>query len=139
MLGRYLSNPGYAHWKALKRVLVYLNSTQDRCLVIGRRDGDEKAPLVEMWVDADHGGCKDSGKSTSGGIIKVMGTSIKSYSKRQGACNNSTAGAELYALADMIRKEVVLRILLGEIGFTVPATPITVSYTHLTLPTSAIV
>ena len=29
ILGRFLCNPGRTHWKALKRVMIYLKSTKD--------------------------------------------------------------------------------------------------------------
>ena len=37
MLGRYQSNPGLDHWKAAKKVLIYLKEKKKRitCLLIG--------------------------------------------------------------------------------------------------------
>jgi len=37
MLGRYQSNPGLDHWKAAKKVLIYLQEKKKRitCLLIG--------------------------------------------------------------------------------------------------------
>ena len=33
LVSRYQSNPGREHWKAVKRILRYLNGTMDYCLV----------------------------------------------------------------------------------------------------------
>ena len=36
-LGRYLSNPGLNHWKAVKKVMRYLQGTKDYMLTYKRR------------------------------------------------------------------------------------------------------
>ena len=36
-LGRYLSNPGLNHWKAMKKVMRYLQGTKDYMLTYKRR------------------------------------------------------------------------------------------------------
>jgi len=116
MLARYSSNPARVHWKALKRILVYMYHTKDRPLTFGRHKGElspipgskssstnAETPLV-TYVDADHAGCKDSAKSTSGTVITMFGGTIYCKSKKQGKVSNSTGMAELYAVANMARK-----------------------------------
>jgi hypothetical protein len=62
MLGRYLNNPGHDHWKAVKKVLRYLQGTKDYKLTYRRSDHLE----VVGYSDSDFAKCKDDNKSTSG-------------------------------------------------------------------------
>ena len=62
MLGRYQSNPGIDHWKAVKKVLRYLQGTKDYMLSYRRTDNLE----IIGYSDSDYAGCKDTRKSTSG-------------------------------------------------------------------------
>ena len=67
MLGRYLSNPGKDHWKAVKRVMRYLQRTKDYMLTYRRSDHLE----IIGYSDSDFAGCLDSRKSTSGYIFML--------------------------------------------------------------------
>ncbi|PNX82538.1 putative retrotransposon Ty1-copia subclass protein, partial [Trifolium pratense] len=60
-LGRYLSNPGLGHWKAVKKVLRYLQGTKDYMLTYKKSDQLE----VIGYSDSDLAGCLDDRKSTS--------------------------------------------------------------------------
>ena len=62
MLGRYQSNPGINHWKAAKKVMIYLQGTKDYMLTFRRSDQLE----VIGYSDSDFAGCVDSRKSTFG-------------------------------------------------------------------------
>ena len=68
-----------------------------------------------MYVDADHGGCLDTGRSTSGTIVTLFGDTILCKSKRQGKVSNSTTMAELHALVDGSRKHDAFRTILFEL------------------------
>ena len=61
MLGRYQSNPGIDHWKAVKKALRYIQSTKDLMLTYKRSDNLE----VIGYSDVDFEGCVDTKKSTS--------------------------------------------------------------------------
>lgn len=61
VLSRYSTNPGKAHWTALKRVLRYLQGTKDKCLFF--RKGSEE---ITGFCDADWAGDIDSRRSTPG-------------------------------------------------------------------------
>ncbi|XP_074376864.1 secreted RxLR effector protein 161-like [Apium graveolens] len=69
MLGRYLSNPGMAQWKAAKRVSRYLKKTKDYMLIYRESDHLE----VIEYSDSDFEGCKDERKSTSGYVYLLDG------------------------------------------------------------------
>ena len=68
-LGRYLSNPGLNHWKAVKKVMRYLQGTKDYMLTYKRSDQLE----VIVYYDSDFAGCPDDRKSTSGFIFMLAG------------------------------------------------------------------
>jgi hypothetical protein len=118
VLARYNSNPGIAHWKAVKHLLRYLAGTLDMELCLGADpDCDE---LIRAYSDADHGGNKDNGKSTTGYLIKVGSGVVSWSSKLQPIVTLSTTEAE-YVAACAAGKEIRwMQKLLGELGYTVP-------------------
>jgi len=59
MLGRYRSNPGIDHWKAVKKVLCYIQVTKDLMLTYKKSDNLE----VVGYSDVDFAGCVDTKKS----------------------------------------------------------------------------
>ena len=61
MLGRYQSNPGIDHWKAVKKALRYIQGTKDLMLTYKKSDNLE----VVGYSDADFARCVDTKKSTS--------------------------------------------------------------------------
>ena len=132
-LSRYSSNPGTIHWKALKRILIYLYHTRERKLTFGSNKArykpselkkNELYPL-QAYVDADHAGCQDTARSTSGVIITLFGGTVLCKSKRQGKVSNSTGMAELHAVAEMTRKSDHYRqVLLDICGYHQKVFPI---------------
>ena len=69
VLGRYLSDPDLAHWKAAKKVLRYLQGTKDLVLTYRRYD------ILDIvgYSDAHFAGCLDDRKSTSGYVFMMAG------------------------------------------------------------------
>ena len=72
VLGRYQKNPGLDHWKAVKKVLRYLQGTKNYMLTYGKSDN----LVVVGYSDADFAGCVDDKKSTSGYIFTLAGGAI---------------------------------------------------------------
>jgi len=102
-LARFSSNPGTAHEAALKHLFRYLQGTKDLKLVYnGNVDEDE--PFM-TYTDADHGGEPDSGKSTSGFLVRMGGGAVSWRSKLQPVVTLSTTEAE-YVAAVEAGKEV---------------------------------
>ena len=56
-----MSNPGKAHWEAVKWILRYLRGTTGKCLYFGKRE-----IKVEGCVDSDFAGEVDHRRSTTG-------------------------------------------------------------------------
>ncbi|XP_070044951.1 secreted RxLR effector protein 161-like [Nicotiana tomentosiformis] len=93
LLGRYQSNLGLDHWKAGKRVLRYFQGTKDYKLTYKYSDSLE----VIGYSDSDLGGCKDTGKSTSGYIFLLVGGVVSWRSVKQTIIATSTMEAEFIA------------------------------------------
>ncbi|XP_058009432.1 secreted RxLR effector protein 161-like [Hevea brasiliensis] len=70
--GSYLSNPGWSHWKAAKKVMRYLQSTKNYMLIYKRSGNLE----VIRYSDYDFASCVDDRKSTSGYIFMMSGGAI---------------------------------------------------------------
>ena len=62
VLGRYMSNPGFQHWIAAKRVMRYLQKIKD-CMLVYRKF--DNLDLVS-YSDSDLAEYSDDFKSTSG-------------------------------------------------------------------------
>jgi hypothetical protein len=115
VLARFNSNPGIAHWKAVQHLLRYLKGTADMKLCYGP-DPSNPDPFVG-FSDASYGGDKDSGKSTTGYLIKVGSGAVCWSSKLQPIVTLSTTEAE-YVAAVAGGKEIVwMQNLLKELGY----------------------
>jgi len=93
MLGRYQSDPGPNHWKAIKKVLHYLQGTKSYMLTHRRSDNLE----IIGYSDAVFAGCVDTKKSTSGYIFNLAGGAISWKSSKQSVIASSTMQAEFVA------------------------------------------
>jgi hypothetical protein len=135
-----VSAPQLADVVMLKRVLRYLRGTAGRGIVFGgKADSDTHTLTLSVYVDADHAGCIDTRRSTSGMVLKLNGSAIAWHSRRQQCVSLSTMEAETYA-ANMGGCEVMeTRQLLAEIGFEQAAPTVLLSdnqaaLDHLTNP-----
>ena len=77
---RHQSNPGEAHWKAVKRILRYLKGTMDYSLCYQGKDLH-----LRGYTDVDWAGDVDERKSTSS-FIFLLGNSTISWSSKKQTC-----------------------------------------------------
>ncbi|CAL9002147.1 unnamed protein product, partial [Prunus brigantina] len=112
VLGRFQSNPGQAHWIAGKRVMRYLQRTNDYKLVYKRSDRLE----VEGYADTDFAGCKDDLKSTSGYIFLFAGAAISWRSNKQPLTIASTMLAEFLACYEATTQAMWLKNFITSLG-----------------------
>ncbi|XP_038972732.1 secreted RxLR effector protein 161-like [Phoenix dactylifera] len=105
LLGRFQANPGMEHWRAAKKVLRYLEGTQDHIFKYNKSD------LLEIvgYSDLDFAGCPDSRKSTSGYIFLLAGGAVSWKSSKQKMTAASTMEAELLACYDAVTRAIWLR------------------------------
>src|SRR6202522_2415405 len=92
-LSQFMSNPGPAHWTAVKRVFRYLNGT--RSLGITFHKGGEVEPLA--YSDADWGSDQNDRKSISGYVFIMSAGPISWQSKKQPTIALSSMEAEYMA------------------------------------------
>ena len=82
VLARFNSNPGQAHWNAVKHLFRYLKGTVELKLEYGP-DETIGSEMFATYSDADHGGNKDNGKSTTGYMVKLGSGVVAWKSKLQ--------------------------------------------------------
>ncbi|PWA98998.1 hypothetical protein CTI12_AA013410 [Artemisia annua] len=92
-LSRYTSNPSYAHWGAMIRVLHYLRYSRDYGLHYERYPAAIKGYSDANWISD----IKDS-RSTSGYIFTLCGGAISWKSSKQTVIAKSTMELEFIAL-----------------------------------------
>ncbi|XP_022007821.1 uncharacterized mitochondrial protein AtMg00810-like [Helianthus annuus] len=63
----HMHAPKTNHWKALKRIIRYIQGT----ITFGLTLGNHKDPTLLAYTDADWAGCPDTRRSTSGYCIEV--------------------------------------------------------------------
>ena len=121
VLARFNSNPGMAHWKAVKHLFRYLNGTVNMKLEYGPDDSIGSEMFI-TYSDADHGGNKDNGKSTSGYMVKLGSGVVAWRSKLQPVVTRSTTEAEYIAGGAAGMEICWMQNVLKEMGYT-PSAP----------------
>ena len=101
--------------KMLFRLLCYLNSTVDLCMHLSVNDPPEQSTL-DLFCDADLGGCQWTARSTSGLYLVIRGPQtfvpIAWHARRQQHVARSTADAELNSLAEGLHEELIPAAML---------------------------
>ena len=138
----HMANPGMTHWKAALRILAYLERTKGEVLTY-RWDGgnlqvyDEVRSLhkenkkhqsthedLHMYVDASHGDCPDTRRSTTGYVSMLGGAAVSWASKRQQTVALSSTEAEYMCACSGAQEITHIRGLMSELGFA-PKKPTT--------------
>ncbi|XP_050908209.1 secreted RxLR effector protein 161-like [Lathyrus oleraceus] len=109
ILGRYQSNPGMDHWKAVKKVLRYLKGTKD-CMLMYRQTNNLD---VIGYSDSDFAGCVDSRKSTSGYIFMMADGAISWRSTKQTLVTTSTMEVEFVSFFEATSHGVWLKSFIS--------------------------
>ena len=122
MLGRYSQNPGPQHVGMARHVLRYIATHMDEGLVYHGNAAELNASYHTVnkcmgYVDADHGACKDTGRSASGITIQLNGAAIIWLSRRQKVKGTSTAHSEMIALDSMVKEMEWVHDMMAELGF----------------------
>ena len=112
-LARFNSNPGPAHWAAMKHLLWYLQGTIDIVLTFAPNNSTE---AFQTWMDTDHRGNPDNSRSTSGFLAKVGTGAVSWASKLQNIVTLSTTEAEFVATTLAGTEIIWLQNLFNELG-----------------------
>ena len=117
MCASFMHNPGQVHWDAVKNILAYVNSTQDRGITYGSREcSQEMTDLVYAYVDADHAGDTDNRRSRTGYVMMLHGGAVSWKTRLQDRTSMSSTEAEYYAASEGFGEAKWFRMLLAEIG-----------------------
>lgn len=108
-VARFASNPGPAHWEAVKRIFRYLAGTRDLWLSYG----EAKRTLVG-YTDAD-GSMSEDRRAISGYAFLIDGGAVSWSSKRQEIVSLSTTESEYVAATHGVKEALWLRSLLSEV------------------------
>ena len=99
VVSRFMSNPGEAHWSAVKWIFRYLRGTSKMCLCFGSGD-----PILQGYTDVDYAGDMDSRKSTSGYLMTFAGGAVAWQSRLQKCISLSTTEAEYIAVVEACKE-----------------------------------
>ncbi|GJU70021.1 hypothetical protein Tco_1256280 [Tanacetum coccineum] len=95
MCARYQARPTEKHLHAVKRIFRYLRGTVNRGLWYPK----DSSIALTAFADADHAGCQDTRRSTSGSM-QFLGDRLVSWSsKRQKSAAISSTKAEYIAMS----------------------------------------
>lgn len=115
-LAQFNATPGLAHWKAVKHLFRYLKGTLDLRLAYRNDANTLSSGPFEAYSDADHAGCLDTRRSTSGFLIKMGSGAVSWSSKKQSTVADSSTEAEYISASAAGREIVWMRSLLSELG-----------------------
>ena len=114
-LARSLTQPTTLDQQKLKHLLRYIKRTQHyRFYVRPAVRTMDTTPDLDVFVDSDWAGCATTRKSTSGFVIKFMGSTIHFGSRTQATIALSSAEAELYAINTGATESLHIRNILQE-------------------------
>ncbi|GKC82212.1 hypothetical protein Tco_1137929 [Tanacetum coccineum] len=112
MCARYQARPTKNHLHAVKRIFRYLQGTVNRGLWYSK----DFAIVLTAFADADHAGCQDTRRSTSGSM-QLLGDRLVSWlSKRQKSAAISSTEAEYIALSGCCSQVLWMRSQLTDYG-----------------------
>ena len=101
---RALASPTNADMTALRHLVRYYRTTSDLELRIQPKtrtrvpEGEPELLSTEAYSDSDWAGCRDTRRSTSGGMIYFEGAVLSFWSRTQTTIALSSCEAELYAI-----------------------------------------
>ncbi|GJT68076.1 retrovirus-related pol polyprotein from transposon TNT 1-94 [Tanacetum coccineum] len=112
MCARYQARPTEKHLNAVKRIFRYLKGTVNRGLWYPK----DSSIALTAFADADHAGCQDTRRSTSGSM-QFLGDRLVSWSsKRQKSAAISSTEAEYIAMSGCCAQILWMRSQLTDYG-----------------------
>jgi len=112
MCARYQAKPTVKHLLAVKRIFRYLRGTVHRGLWYPK----DSSIALTAYADADHAGCQDTRRSTSGSA-QLLGYRLVSWSsKRQKSAAISSTEAEYIAMSGCCAQVLWMRSQLTDYG-----------------------
>ncbi|GJT83446.1 retrovirus-related pol polyprotein from transposon TNT 1-94 [Tanacetum coccineum] len=120
MCARYQAKPTEKHLHAVKRIFRYLRGT----INMGLWYPKDSCIALTAFADADHAGCQDTRKSTSGSM-QLLGDRLVSWSsKKQKSTAISSTEAEYIALSGCCAQILWMRSQLTDYGLVFNKIPL---------------
>ncbi|XP_073057380.1 secreted RxLR effector protein 161-like [Primulina eburnea] len=101
LVSRFMSNPGYKHWLAVKWVLRYLKGSKEAGLNYDNKWKDIQK--IEGFVDSDFAGDVDKRRAQTGYVFTVYGNTVSWKSTLQHIVTLSTKEAEYVAATEAFK------------------------------------
>ena len=117
-LCREFSVPNRNSQQRLKRVGRYLVGKPRLVYKYLWGNGVSDSDCFDVYVDTDFAGCKESRRSTCGGVAMLDGRCVKPWRKTQSTIALSSGEAELHGIAAGISHGLGLQSLARDLGFT---------------------
>jgi hypothetical protein len=118
---QFMSNPGKEHWKAVINILAYLRKYPSFQIVYRRLPITADRNVMSAYIDANHGGCNDTLRSTTGSTIFMNDGPIHWMSKRQPDVSPSGPSSSEYKAIYFGSQDILfLRDLSTEINIPQP-------------------
>ena len=117
-LCRDFAIPNKKSHEKLKRLVRYL-AGQPRLIHMYPWQDIEEASTLNVYVDTDFAGCRESRRSTSGGVAMLGAHTIKHWSKTQTTLALSSGEAELHGIAAGAAQAIGVQTILKDLGFNV--------------------
>ena len=118
-LCREFAVPNRNSYSRLKRVGRYLVGKPRMVHRYNFGPGVSDPEVIDIYVDTDFAGCKETRRSTSGGVVLYGGSLVKQWSKTQSTLALSSGEAELHGIASGIAQGIGMRSLSRDLGFMV--------------------
>ncbi|GJS20076.1 hypothetical protein Tco_0448708 [Tanacetum coccineum] len=112
MCARYQARPTEKHLHAIKRIFRYLRGTINWGLWYSK----DSAITLTAFADADHVGCQDTRRSTSGSMQLLRDRLVSWSSKRQKSAVISSTKAEYITLSGCCAQVLWMRSQLTDYG-----------------------
>ena len=114
-LARNMASPTKGDWSRLKRLGRYLIGTPRLQQWFNWQTAQRK---ITTYIDADWAGCKNTRKSTTGGVVTIGNHVVESWSKTQALIALSSGESELYAALKAAAETLGVIAMLADFGLT---------------------
>ena len=113
---RAMAKPNLRSWEQLKRIARYLKQCPRAMRVFPCQHIPSK---LSVTVDADHAGCFETRRSTSGGVVQLGTHTLKSWASTQAVVSLSSGESEFYSIVKGAPQGLGLKSTLRELGIGV--------------------
>ena len=115
-LCREFARPSRRSYEKLKRVGRYLAGAHR--LVYSYKFMDNVPEYIDVYADTDFAGCKDTRRSTSGGVAMIGSHCIKHGAKTQTTVSLPSGESELHGICAGTAQAIGLQSIAKDLGFT---------------------